>query len=239
MITDHFKKLHAEYEASDLNLEDLGDGSFSIKGVLRSLEAYKGIEEELEFSLEILVPSDYPDIAPTVKETGGRIPRTIEHHVSEKDGTLCLETRIGVAERFRKKPDLVGFVQNLVVHFLFRFVRIEKKMPDPFGEWRHGVDGLIDDYAKRLDLSDISIAYNFLFHLASRASLRNGRCLCGSGKLLRRCHKELLQKIANTVNNRTIFEDDFIDATNSLIKQKIPLSNQVIYLFKQLSARRA
>ncbi len=140
------------------------------------------------FELTIEVPRGFPRSAPTVFETGGRIPRTPENHVNT-DGSLCLGSPLRLLRELERCPTLVGFAASCVVPYLYA---MSGKMASggslAFGELPHGRVGELSDYAALFGLSEPEQARKALEYLGMKKRRANKLpCPCGCGRRLGTC----------------------------------------------------
>jgi len=188
LVKAQYDELSGKYP--DLSLEHK-DGMWVIKGSLDFYATYEEIKIRESFQVEMLIPKDYPNILPIVKETSGNIPRTFHKY---DDDSLCLGAPTDVHKKFSEKPSLLGFVDNLVIPYLFSFSYHEQHGVMPYGELSHGGKGLIEYYTDYLGVNSEFAVLSFLKTLASDNYRGHHDCPCGSGKKIRRCHgKELLE----------------------------------------------
>lgn len=139
------------------------------------------------FEIEISVSEKFPEEPPTVKETGGRIPRKPEFHVNS-NGTLCLGSPLSVKLKLSQKPDLIGFTEYCLVPYLFAISHKLKTGDMPFGELAHGSEGAISDYIHLFKVKTPSQVFDILKILGSKKRLANKwPCPCGCRLRLGRC----------------------------------------------------
>ena len=145
------------------------------------------------FDIELIVPTAYPKILPLARETSARIDRSYEH--LNQDGTLCLATPIEGRLLFLEQKSLLGFVNRLVIPYLYGYCYWEKHGQHPFGERAHGVEGILEYYRDELHLGNhvnILAMLAFLFEFGYRGHLS---CPCRSGLKVRECHGQTLLKL--------------------------------------------
>jgi hypothetical protein len=190
-----FSNLHVSLENDQVFVR----GSFPIVHNGRTLDRY---------SIEIELLHDYPDSVPLVREIGGRIARTQDHHVNEAQGDICLFVR---EERWRVYPPGASFLDflNVPVHNYFLGESlVELGEARPFGERSHGIAGIIEYYAEELETNDLDIIIRFVECLSKESMPGHHPCPCGSGKKLRQCHQfklwDLQGKIPPTVARESL-----------------------------------
>ena len=138
------------------------------------------------FEIEMLIPESYPDRLPQVRETGGKINSDYEH--VSIDGTLCLAVPSEMRRIFSQQPSLLGFVNKLVIPYFYGYCHWKKCGNHPFGEQKHGGEGILQYYVERLHLNDEATALAFLCFLYEYGYRGHHDCPCGSGRRVRKCH---------------------------------------------------
>jgi hypothetical protein len=147
-----------------------------------------------EYSVAITIPRGYPNILPTAKETGGRIPMDFHTNL---DMTLCLGSPIEMKKKFREREFLIGFVEDLLIPFLYGFSYREKYGEMPYGELPHGIDGVLKSYQTLFHVNDELAVIAFLKILADQNYRGHMVCPCGSGLKLRNCHGGIIKELMN------------------------------------------
>lgn len=153
------------------------------------------------YNLSISIPKIFPRDIPTVTETGGRIPRIADYHVSG-NGTLCLGSGIRLMMILQSEPSIQGFSRNCIVPYLYAMTLKLKHGKDfVFGELSHGAPGLTDDYKELLGLKSEDQVSRALRCLLKRKRLANKMpCPCGCGKRLGRCgYNKTIKKFRYTL----------------------------------------
>jgi hypothetical protein len=169
----------------DLFLLDTENGTWTIYGNLPFHAKYENKHFEDEYIVEILILSRYPNIVPSAKEVGGRIPKSFH---TNPDNTLCLGAPIKVKKAFSKNPTLDGFIENCLVPYLFSHSFNEQKGAMPFGELIHGTKGIIQCYLEEFQTKDIAVMLNLLDVLTFNTFPGYELCPCQSGERLFKCH---------------------------------------------------
>ena len=166
------------------------------------------------FDIELTIGERYQEVLPAVRETGGRIECTYEHIY--ENGTLCLAVPIEERRIFWEQPTLLGFVNRLVVPYLYSYCHWKRTGLYPFGEQAHGSEGIVQHYLESTDLPDeISVlaALSFLFEHGYRG---HHRCPCESGIKVRNCHGLLLRALHNQHTDLTL-QHDFISVLDTCL----------------------
>ena len=190
------------------------------------------------FDIELVIPDAYPEVLPVVREIGGRINQRYKH--LNQDGTLCLATPIEKRLFFLEKESLLGFVNNLVIPYLYGYCYWKKHGQHPFGERAHGVEGIIEYYRDDLGLGNhvnILAMLAFLFEYGYRGHLP---CPCKSGLKVRECHSEVLLQLHRHHSKYTL-KNDFFSLLLSLGKEEeMPeeLAKQIQRILKKENSRK-
>ena len=213
-ILSQFLDLQNNYRK--LKLEALNSGQYFIIGMLEFEAVYNNISIQDAFEIEIRIESDYPKRLPSVKETGGKIPK--EFHTNH-DGFLCLGSSLAIKETFKKNPNLTGFVENVTIPFFYSFCYWEKFKTMPFGELPHGIAGVLWDYKERFSNQNELAVMGFLKILAEKSYRGHVLCPCESGKRLRDCHGKLLLAM-QSIQDQEDFLLDYANCHEYLVKTK-------------------
>ena len=166
----------------------------SVSGKLSFSAQYNGVSIQDEYIVEITVPEDYPEILPTAKEIGGRISKDFYTY---PDNTLCLGSPIETRIKFRKQETLLGFVEDLLIPFLYAYSYREKCGEMPYGELSHGVNGILESYKGLFQINDDLAVMAFLKILADDNYRGHMSCPCGSNIKLRNCHGNIVRELQN------------------------------------------
>src|SRR5574341_69031 len=98
------------------------------------------------YSARIDVPPGYPKTRPRVFETGGKLPKTSDHHFyprapseTEEEACVCLRDAWGwIADGF---PTILAFIKGPVTDFFLWQACYDHFGEDKLGGWSHGVNG--------------------------------------------------------------------------------------------------
>jgi hypothetical protein len=180
-----FEQIKAEVESAYPNLHFcIENGVVFLKGSFPIIYENKILDR---YSVEIEFPHDYPDSVQIVREVAGRIPRTVDYHMSTT-GEACLFLP---DERWQVKPldaTFLDFLNGPVRNFFLGQSLVSLGEPWPFGQWAHGAGGIREYYASLLGTDDFSTIIRYLEYLSKPKAKGHWDCPCGSGKRLRNCH---------------------------------------------------
>jgi hypothetical protein len=161
-------------------------------------EGYEPIEDEFELRWDVL--EGFPKRIPLVFETKGRIP--VGYHKLE-NGALCLGSPIRQRMILADHPTLSGFVEDLVVPYLYNRSYFEKHDCLPVGELEHGSPGLIEDYQQLFGVESGEACLGMLQMLGLKKRNANKKpCPCGSGLRVGKCHNKVLKPFRNLATRR-------------------------------------
>jgi len=140
------------------------------------------------YLIEVELLPDYPESIPIVRETGGRIPKTLDHHINIPAGDICL---FFPDERWKIYPPnstFLDFLNGPVRNYFIGESLVELGQPWPFGQWSHDAEGIIEYYSNLLGTQDLAVILKYLEYLSKPRLKGHWDCPCGSGERLRNCH---------------------------------------------------
>lgn len=212
------------------------DGVYIIKNSLFFSAIYDDVSIEDKYCVEIKISPEYPKTPPTGQETGGRISSNFHLH---KDNTLCLGSPIAIKTKFDKDPTLLGFVENLLIPYLYSHSYKEKYGKMPFDELSHGMKGIFEYYKELFDIDCEYAVLRFLKILADNNYRGHLICPCGSDIKLRDCHGKQILKIIG-YEYQVQFELESYSLIDYMIKRnrEIPKSMYPQKLLKMINKSR-
>lgn len=168
------------------------------------------------YEIEVQIPALDLHQIPVVKEVGGRIPKKPDRHINY-DGTACLFLP---DERFRLCPPgtrIPAFLAGPVWNYFYSQSYFEECGTWPFGEHRHGLEGVLDFYSELTGMTEPLSILKLLSYLVAKKVKPHWSCYCGSGARLTTCHLEVLTHCHDTILRR--------DAMKSyqLLKSTLPM----------------
>ena len=191
LLEQHVIELNQKFPGLVYKQKDNRD---MIVGVLPFCVIHEDRTFKDEYEIEILIPDDYPNRPPTVKETKSKIPEKF-HRNKGADSTLCLGAPIAVAKKFKENSCLLHFVEQQVVPYLFSYSYYKEHDEMPFGGLKHGGEGILSHYQEVFDISDDLSVLGLLRILADDDYRGHHSCPCGSGKGVRKCHGDILRDL--------------------------------------------
>lgn len=165
------------------------DGVCVVRGSYSVMDGDQVIDR---YDLQIVLPSDYPASLPLVWETGGRIPREADRHVFPDPGCLCLGVPLALWIQLKGDFSLPTILDIPVRNYLIGNSLVERGEPWPHGDHSHGVDGILEFYRDLLGTSDPMKLAKFLLDVVKGKVRGHWACPCGSGNIIRNCHKEAI-----------------------------------------------
>ena len=177
-----------------------------LSGALNFEASANGLETISDsFDIELSVPHAFPDSSPQAREIGGRIGADYEH--LNPDDTLCLAVPIEQRRLFLEQPTLLGFVNRLLVPYLYGYSFWKKHGYHPFGEAAHGSEGILRHYVDTLGLQDPVAALAVISFLYEHGYRGHHNCPCGSGRRVRVCHGAALRALHDQHTLETLRAD--------------------------------
>lgn len=219
-----------EVQARHPNLELQRDstGKYFVRGGLGFSIEYDGRRIDDLYEIEIAFPFDYPTRPPRVFETKGKVPRDFEHFLEE--GELCLEAPVEVRRRFAAHRNLLRFIDEQVIPYLFTCSYKQRFGAVPYGERSHGPLGLLEYYREQFACSGIP-ALKLLRLLADDIAPSGMRCPCGSSRILAECHGPKVEELRQFQHPR-LFEAELRAVVQLAKRAKADLP------FEAISSRR-
>lgn len=151
------------------------------------------------FKSEIILDAGYPFRYPTVFETGGDIPRTVQRHVFPKTGNLCLGVEAEQRILCVKGIGLDWFMNRILVP-RYADEYLVMKGEDYQQEYSHNFDGNWEFYFNRFRTTDPRVV-KLIFQMGLSNGMPNGKveCLCGSKKKFGKCHRKEVFKLQDNI----------------------------------------
>ena len=154
-----------------------------------------------QFEIKIVVSERYPIREPKVFEVAGRIPRCADRHINP-DGDCCV-TVWGHWLACTEDHSFTAFLNGPVHEFFLGQYWFEKTGKWPFGERPHGAKGLEEAYAEVLAIPNKKKDIVYHLRLLSQDWPKgHWPCPCGSGKLVRNCHRDDMMALHRRIPSR-------------------------------------
>ena len=109
-------------------------------------------------------------------------------------GNFCLGAPVEVRRRFAAHKNLLRFIEDQVIPYLFTYSYKRDHGKLPFGDLWHGAEGLMQYYAEFFGTSPVE-AMTLLKCLADDFAPPLMACPCGGGSKLRDCHGPKLTEL--------------------------------------------
>jgi hypothetical protein len=170
-----------------LELRPISNGFVQIEGALSFSAVANGLEKiDDSYQICLTVPLEFPSRIPSIRETAGRIPKDFH---TMPNGSLCLGSPTRQKMALKREPTLPGFFALCIVPYLYGFSFREKHKFLPFGDLKHGAQGLREDFAEIFHIKDEKAAMQMVNLAGIKKRLANKlSCPCGSGRRLGKCH---------------------------------------------------
>lgn len=161
-----------------------------------------GMSQAIDYKISIVFPEKYPNDPPHMFCNDPKLPvHNIDRHIM-RDGEACLGVCAEIRQKWPKGSSIVGFIDNIIEPFLAwqAYYDASQEVP-PWGQRSHGTKGILEYYAEVVGLPVEAPITNFM-KLLARKNAPEGHepCPCGSGKKLRHCHRELINKARQVVS---------------------------------------
>ena len=149
-IKSYFNKLNIEFTKEHCLLI----GNFNLNAM------YNNVRLEGHFNLQIKINiNTYTKSIPTVIYLDNSISKNFHKN---SNNNLCLGTNVEQELIFSKNPTIKGFIENLLIPYLFSYLYWVKYNEVPFGERSHGIYGIYEFYVDYFDNNNIQDIINLL-----------------------------------------------------------------------------
>lgn len=210
LLNQHFVEAKNKYTGLTLTLKD---ETVTITGPLRFAASYDGVSITDTYDIEIILPDDYPKTPPSARETRGKIPGDF-HKLH--NGKLCLASPLETRKQFIRQADILGYIENLLVPYLYCYSHKLKYNFLPYGDLSHGESGLfeacreiLNSYKTKFKVSSDIEVMKLLKILAEDNYKGHLKCPCGSTNILRKCHGKVLLELIKQQNKNFFLEEYF------------------------------
>ncbi|MFH0759850.1 MAG: SEC-C domain-containing protein [Bacteroidota bacterium] len=140
------------------------------------------------FKVRIQIPLKYPNVLPSIYETGGQLQRVPDWHINI-DGSCCVGPSSKVYRKLDFKLTLIRWLDLVVMPYFFDQVHKLETGDYAGKEYSHGKKGLIEDYMSWWNLNTPEEVIHKLKLITGEIKIqRNEKCFCGSNIKYKRCH---------------------------------------------------
>jgi hypothetical protein len=210
------KAIQEKYPALHFNIKD---DEMHLTGELFFRAIYDDKLIDDSYSVDILFPDDYPDDVPVVRELGNKIGEDYHHYL---DGTLCLGIPTEVCRIFFEAPNILNFIERLLIPFFYRYSYIQEFHEAPFADCSHGWSSVVEWHRDYFQIDDNLKIYKLLLIVIENKYRGHLLCPCGSKKRLRNCHGLKLRELFDVPKGYLQREAKYIlQAMDAPLKQKV------------------
>lgn len=195
-FTEEQKRLAINYPSLNFITED---NTIFIRGRLH-------IAKIAAFDIEIILPDDYPNSLPEVKELGGKIPISDERHINY-DGTCCLTVPAKMHQDLGKDYSIIDFIEKFVMPFFANQVYYEIHGVWANGDYSHGRQGIFEFYTELLQIKNVKSVTDLMKIAFQPFPKLSQKCPCGSGKRLQKCHNIQMSNLKKSIPTHQLKHD--------------------------------
>lgn len=183
----------------------LNDSEYIIEGVYKYSLCHDGYITQGEKNIKLKVKEDFPNSIPEFYVYD--YPEGIEHIY--QDGKVCLATIGEMIYFLNENTSLIAFIEKFVNAFIYTLDWFEKYKTYPFGDRRHGYKGALDYYLNDLKFTKEEYNKIFLYFIICNNKYKGHMpCICGSGKMLRKCHGKYILPIVKNDSYKKQFREE-------------------------------
>lgn len=183
-------ELQVNYKESNICI--YGKYHYSLKHNDVILDGVKDIKIEIDYEYPISIPKVYIF----------NLKEELEHVY--KDNSICLATVWEILQYLIDEPSISEFLNRFLDLFIFSADWHLKYGVFPFGERKHGYEGLLSYYTEEWGLTKeqyIKMVF-LIYHNKYKGHLP---CFCNSGLKLRNCHGRYILPIVKNQRLRNTF----------------------------------
>lgn len=148
------------------------------------------------FNIKITIPENYPFQFPKLFELDEKTKQIDSSHIY-KDGSCCVCCLQEEDIRKRKGITVIEYINEYVIPFLANILYYRECGEYANGEYKHGIDGVIQYYQELLNKQQIDDILSEIDIIATNKFRRNTKCYCGSGLKFKKCHLATVNQIKN------------------------------------------
>lgn len=203
---EEISSVKARYPGLDLS------GPGTIEGTLNMEAVFDGCILSDSFEVRITATSPNSDYVPALYEIGGRTKAIADKYgITDLrmlhfniDGTACVCVKQMEKRKFPFGSELLVFVEELAVPYLYALSRFQESQQWPWGDYSHGALGLLEFAAddpneqSEEDIEQIAATVRRdmcwkRYFKPLRKTASGNICPCGSGKKFNICHEKAYQ----------------------------------------------
>lgn len=186
-----------DIEAIKENYPDLeirrGDEEDIIIGEFFLNHVYEDVRMTGRFTVEIVVPDQFPTEIPIVRELSSCIASNYPHR--NKGGQLCLASELELKLFFSQNSNICLFIEKYIIPYLYTYRYYEEYGVYPYGERSHGILGNIEYLMELFEVDDWGQIFDIMMYIAQSSYRGHLECPCGSGRRIRNCHGTILKQV--------------------------------------------
>ena len=192
LVMNQMTEVQAQHPSLELLLKS---GEVRICGEIGFCLDHNSRTVEDIYQVEIHIPDDYPESPPNAFETGKKIDESFGHFLM--DGSLCLGAPLEIRRKFLEHKNLLRFINDLLVPYLFTYSWKRDYGETPFGELAHGWKGIRQYYEDLFRVKNYVAVFGLLKVLADDNYRGHLPCPCGAPSNVRRCHGSQLRELSS------------------------------------------
>ncbi len=153
------------------------------------------------FNVKITIPKNYPFQFPKLFELDGKIKQIDSSHINE-DESCCVCSLQEEDIRKRKGITIFEYINEFATPFLANILYYRKNGKYANGEYKHGVNGVIQYYQELLNKNQVDEILCEIDLIYSQKLERNEKCYCGSNLKYKNCHLKIVKALGKLSKER-------------------------------------
>jgi hypothetical protein len=119
----------------------------------------------------------------------------LERHIFPDSGQACTLLLFQRWELWPVGAPLLKYVEGPMRNYFIGQALVENGDPWPFGEWGHGIEGVVQYFQELLSVAEAASIVPTLKAIATEDWKGHRDCPCGNGKRTRHCHGEVIRSL--------------------------------------------
>lgn len=141
------------------------------------------------YGVYIELADNHPYSTPSVYETDGRLPKTLDRHFHGDDKSACLFVPFEKKLYWKNLRSIAEFIGGPVNAFFYAQSFYDKNNYFPYGDRSHDLKGVIESIKEHGKIENTEQVLSFLEFLRTSSIKGHLECPCGSGKKNKNCHQ--------------------------------------------------
>ena len=202
----------------ELQVAEQKTNLINLKGYIHVYRSGSNFTINSKYYVRISIPFN-TNLLPSIFEIGNQLSPEYPHKYA--NGKLCLETDINIAQRFKNGLSLIEWMDEYVETYFFSYEYYKRFGTFPFGEHKHGFQGLLENYSSLFHENDLFKTYKIMKSISQENYRGHMLCPCGSNKKIRNCHKQFIKDFYMDENLKQVVRKNYETIAKEVSKTNV------------------